>query len=218
MKVKRLLHVALIPVICYGQVETIMDSRDEKTYRTTKINNTLWMLDNLDYFTEMSNGLTSQQIETYSKFNLHGRYYHFLEVDSVCPPGWRLPNVQDWTDYFNYLVKDHRPRVKLEVLVVDDPNHYTSFINYSKRIDLFKPGNPLNLNPTGRIEGTVFNIPDVYADYYTRDDRETFSGRSHIHIMNVYTTIHSHEHNMQPDKEEELRKFMVRCVKPIDDN
>jgi hypothetical protein len=31
--------------------------------------------------------------------------------------------------------------------------------------------------------------------------------------MNVYTTIHSHEHNLQTDKEEELRKFMIRCVK-----
>lgn len=213
MRLILLTFTALLPAICFGQAETFSDPRDGKTYRTTIIHNTLWTLDNLDYITEMSSGLTSRQLEEFSKFNLHGRYYHFLEVDSVCPPGWRLPNVQDWMDYFNYLVKDHRPKVKLEMLVVDDPTHYTSFLNYSKRIDLFKAGNPLNLNPTGRFEGTVFNIPDVYADYYTRDERESFKGRSHIHIMNAYTTIHSHEHNMQPEKEEELRKFMVRCVK-----
>ena len=78
---------------------------------------------------------------------------------------------------------------------------------------VFKKGNPLNLNPTGRIDGGKFNVPDVYADYFTTDSKETFKGKSHIHIMNIYTTVHSHEHNLQPEKENELRKFMVRCVK-----
>ena len=86
-------------------------------------------------------------------------------------------------------------------------------MNYEKRIDLFKQGNPLSLNPTGRIDGGKFNIPDFYADYFTTDSKETFKGKSHIHIMNMYTTIHSHQHNLQEEKEDELRKFAVRCVK-----
>jgi hypothetical protein len=88
-------------------------------------------------------------------------------------------------------------------------------VNYEKRIDLFKKGNSLDLNPTGRIEGGKFNfnITTFNADYFTTDTKETFKGKSHIHIMNPYTTIHSHEHNLQTDKEEELRKFKIRCVK-----
>ena len=193
--------------------DKLVDPRDGKVYRTSVIGNTTWMTDNLDYEVKNSVGLTEEQKTAFNKFNLHGRYYHFINTDSVCPSGWRLPSTQDWIDYFNFLVKENPKKVKLETIALEDENYYFSFLNYEKRLDLFKEGNPLNLNPTGRIEGGKFNAPDVYADYYTTDSKETFKGKSHIHIMNVYTTIHSHEHNMQPDKEEELRKFMVRCVK-----
>jgi uncharacterized protein (TIGR02145 family) len=194
----------------------LVDVRDGKVYRTKDIGKATWMIDNLDYTQKNSIGLTQEQKDRYKEFNLHGRYYHFENIDSVCPVGWRLPNVENWTDYFNFLVAANHKRVKLENLVVNDPTHYTSFLNYSKRIDLFSADSPLNLKPTGRVEGGKFNVPDVYADYFTTDSRESFKGRSHIHMMNAWTTIHSHDHNMQPDKEEELRKFMVRCVKNTD--
>jgi uncharacterized protein (TIGR02145 family) len=195
----------------YCQVD-LVDSRNGKVYRTKVIGNTTWMIENLDYNQTNSVGLTQEQIDRFKEFNLHGRYYHFENVDSVCPNGWRLPTTQDWSDYFDFLVKESPRKVKLKTIARQEENYYFGFLNYEKRLDLFKVGNPLNLNPTGRIEGGKFNAPDVYADYYTTDSKETFKGRSHIHIMNIYTTIHSHEHNMQPDKEEELRKFMVRCV------
>ncbi len=171
------------------------------------------MLDNLDYDANNSVALSEEQKTNFKKFNLHGRYYHFINADSVCPGGWRLPDTQDWIDYFNFLVKENPKRVKLKMIALEDENYYFSFVNYEKRIDLFEEGNPLALNPTGRIEGGKFNVPDVYADYFTTDSKATFRGKSHIHIMNIYTTIHSHEHNLQPEKEDELRKFMVRCVK-----
>ena len=134
-------------------------------------------------------------------------------VSKQCPTGWRLPDTKDWIDYFNFLVKESPKKVKLKTVALEDENYYFGFVNYEKRIDLFKKGNPLHLNPTGRIEGGKFNRPDMYADYFTTDSKETFKGKSHIHIMNAYTTVHSHEHNLQADKEDELRKFMVRCVK-----
>ncbi|HEY5822830.1 MAG TPA: FISUMP domain-containing protein [Cyclobacteriaceae bacterium] len=199
----------------YAQFPTdrLIDVRDGKEYRIKTINNTTWMLDNLDYESKNSVGLTEEQQSNFKNVNLHGRYYHFTNIDSVCPTGWRIPNTQDWIDYFNFLVKESPKKIKLEMVALEDENYYFSFLNYEKRIDLFKIGNPLNLNPTGRIEGGKFNVPTMYADYYTTDSKETFKGKSHIHIMNAYTTVHSHEHNLQLDKEEELRKFMVRCAK-----
>ena len=116
------------------------------------------MFDNLDYEANYSVGLTEQQKMNFKKFNLHGRFYHFMNTDSVCPSGWRLPNTQDWVDYFNFLVKESSKKVKLETIALEDENYYFSFLNYEKRIDLFKEGNPLNLNPTGRIEGGKFNV------------------------------------------------------------
>ena len=206
-----LILIICCPLICSGQSTTLTDLRDGKSYQTVNINGTLWMLDNLDHITQNSTGLTSKQIENYRQFNLNGRYYHFQELDSICPVDWRLPDVDDWTRYFNFLVTDY-PEVKLDILSFDEDNYYTSFMNYDKSIDLFKEDNPLNLNPTGRIEGKTFNIPDVYADYWTRDPQETFEGKSHIHIMNAWTTIHSHKHHLRPNKKNKLRKFMVRCV------
>lgn len=203
----------ILPTFCFAQIDTLTDLRDGKSYRIKTISNTVWMLDNLDYEANYSVGLSEEQKKKFEKFNLHGRYYHFINADSVCPSGWRIPKTQDWIDYFNFLVKESPRKVNLEIIELTEENYYLSFANYEKRIDLFKKENALNLNPTGRIEGEKFNIPDVYADYFTTDSKETFKGKSHIHIMNVYTTIHSHEHNMQPNKEEKLRKFMVRCVK-----
>jgi uncharacterized protein (TIGR02145 family) len=211
---KRLsLLMFLIPITLIGQVDTLRDLRDGKIYLTKKISETIWMLDNLDYEAANSVGLTQEQNNKFKEFNLNGRYYHFETIDSVCPEGWRIPITRDWIDYFNFLVKESPRKVKLETIELTEENYYFSFLNYEKRIDLFKKGNPLNLNPTGRIEGGEFNFSNVFADYFTSDSKETFKGKSHIHIMNVYTTVHSHEHNMEPDKEAELRKFMVRCVK-----
>lgn len=215
MTISRLVLIVtiLFPISCFAQEDSLTDLRDNKKYRIKTLGNTTWMLDNLDYEADYSVGLTEEQKSKYKAFNLHGRYYHFINTDSVCPSGWRLPNRNDWIDYFNLLVKQSPKKVKLETMAMEDENYYFSFVNYEKRIDLFKAGNPLSLNPTGRVEGGKLNAPDVYADYYTTDSMETFKGRGHIHMMNIYTNIHSHLHNMQPDKEEELRKFMVRCVK-----
>ena len=195
------------------QADTLLDVRDSKKYSIKTIHNTTWMLDNLDYEANHSVGLTEEQKMKFKNVNLHGRYYHFINIDSVCPTGWRIPNTQDWIGYFNFLVKESPRKVKLEMVALEEENYYFSFLNYEKRIDLFKKGNPLHLNPTGRIEGGKFSFSPLFADYFTTDNKETFKGKSHIHIMNAYTTVHSHEHNLQPDKENELRKFMVRCVK-----
>lgn len=111
------------------------------------------MIDNLDYEAKNSVGLTQEQKDKFKEFNLSGRYYHFETVDSVCPNGWRLPDTQDWIDYFNFLVKESQRKVKLETIELTKENYYFSFMNYEKRIDLFKKGNSLDLNPTGRIEG-----------------------------------------------------------------
>jgi uncharacterized protein (TIGR02145 family) len=213
IKLGSIIFVFTSNVCCWAQIDTLTDLRDGKKYGIKTISNTTWMIDNLDYEAKNSVGLTQEQKDNFKEFNLNGRYYHFETVDSVCPNGWRLPVTQNWIDYFNSLVKESSRRVKLETIELTEENYYFSFLNYEKRIDLFKKGNSLNLNPTGRIEGGKFNAPDIYADYFTSDSKETFKGKSHIHIMNAYTTIHSHEHNLEPEKEDELRKFMVRCVK-----
>ena len=194
---------------CYGQDDILIDVRDGKSYPVININGTIWMLDNLNLETALSTGLSQLYIDRY---NLRGRYYHMSELDSVCPTGWRLPDVQDWIDYYDFMVSTQYSEVSLAIDSMTKPVHYT-ISNYSETIDLFANTNLLNLKATGRIEGNVQNIPNDYADYWTLDDNEEFKGRTHIHIMNPWTTIHSHKNHLRPKKVEELRKFMVRCVK-----
>jgi len=201
----------LIIHLCYAQNNSLLDPRDGQSYSTVTIRNMIWMTDNLNYATNYSVPLSKENEKEYEKFDLRGRYYHFQELDSVCPAGWRLPSVQDWQNYFEFLVKD-LPEIELQIQEFDEPNHYITFMNYDGKIDLFENGNPLHLNPTGRIEGEIFNVPDVYADYWTKDPDETYAGKSHAHIMNVWTTIHSHKHNLKPGQKKKLRKFMVRCI------
>jgi uncharacterized protein (TIGR02145 family) len=197
--------------------DTLTDVRDNKKYRIQTINNTTWMLDNLDYEADHSVGLTEEQRKEYNKLSLYGRYYHFETIDSACPAGWRLPSIEDWDDYYSYLLNlNRRKKASLEVVELKDEeegHRYVSFLNYKKRIDLFAKDNPLNLQANGRVEGNRFTPSSSWADYFAADSKETYKGKSHIHIMQEWTTIHSHEHNMQPEKEDELRKFMVRCVK-----
>ena len=145
-------------VFCWAQIDTLTDLRDGKKYRTKTISNTTWMIDNLDYEAKKSVGLTQEQKDKFKEFNLNGRYYHFERIDSVCPNGWRIPITPDWIDYFNFLVKESPRKVKLETKELTEENYYFSFLNYEKRIDLFKKENPLNLKPTGRIEGGKFNF------------------------------------------------------------
>ena len=164
------------------------------------------MLDNLDLNTDLS-----ETFDEMEKYDLAGRYYHMSEIDSICPVGWRIPNVEDWISYFKFLAVEQTPGVELEITSIDDPVHYT-ISNYSDKIDLFADGNLLELKPTGRVEGEVFNLPDNYADYWTFDANEEVEGRSHIHIMNPWTTIHSHKHHLKLNQKNKLRKFMIRCV------
>ena len=192
----------------FSQSGSVLDARDGKTYRTVKIDCTNWMVDNLEYVTEKSIPLNNEESD---KYNLTGRYYDMSEFAMACPDGWRIPEVSDWLAYFQYIADEQSPVLALEITTVDEPVHYT-MANYSDKIDLFSEDNLINLQPTGRIEGGVLNIPTNYADYWTLDKNEEAEGRSHIHFMNAWTTIHSHKHHLKPSQKKKLRKFMIRCV------
>ena len=190
-----------------------LDLRDSSIYRTININGTLWMTDNMNLYTVLSKEPTRTQKEKHNLLDTEGRYYHFQELDSICPKGWRLPKWEDWKSYLNYLLVDN-DTLQLTMETVDSPNHHHVIEGFFGIIDLFEKGNPLNLNPVGRFQGQVLSTnPDTpFADFWTLDENEQFLGRSHAHLWEVLN-IHSHEHHMNPNKEDEIRRFMCRCLK-----
>lgn len=224
MKQLLLSIICTMPLICFGQTDTLLDIRDNKTYHTKEIDGTVWMLDNMNYRTKLSFDVPPEQ-----ELLLIGRYYYLTELDSVCPAKWQLPNPDDWLRYFEYLA------ITNDVLLefTGEWSNFT-FSGYKGKINLFADDNPLNFEPTGRYEGTMFNIPTDYADYWTLDaptyqtvNKEEHGGSDHVHIMsglvkgkthihirpNEFTNVHSHNHHLNPKKKKKMRRFMVRCIK-----
>ena len=227
MKVFQICLIFISPSFCFGQTDTLLDKRDNKTYRTTAINGTVWMIDNLDYVTDLSFGMPPTKK---NELQLSGRYYYLSELDSACPVGWQLPDPEDWLRYFEYLANTKSTDIVLEF--TGELTNFT-FSGYKGKIDLFADDSPLHLGPTGRYEGTIFNRPNDYADYWTLDaptyqtvNKKEHGGSDHVHIMsglvkgkthihirpNSHTNVHSHDHHLDPKKKKKMRRFMVRCI------
>ena len=216
---------------CFGQTETLVDTRDNRVYQTIEINGTVWMLNNLDFETRQSYEPTTEQKTTY---NIKGRYYHLSEIDSVCPVGWQLPDPDVWLRYFEYLAMQQESKVDIEF--TGEVRNFT-ISGYKDKIDIYGKDNPLRLAPTGRFEGSNYNVPNDYSDYWTFDaptyqtmKNKAHASEDHVHIMpgaikgkthihirpNHFTNIHTHDHHLKPNQEKKLRRFMVRCVKVND--
>ena len=218
------------PFTCLGQLDSLIDQRDQKVYPVAEIKGTIWMLDNLDYVTEQSLGLSKDQKAFFPR--IQGRWYHMHELENVCPAGWQLPHAQDWVDYFEYLSEQIDTSIKIKSY-----KENVSIHKFEDKIDLFEKNNALNIETTGIFQGLNYIQPNVeeqgkQADYWivdlpskkTKDEsqerelsfkpvRLLHKGRSHIHLYNKFTNIHSHEHHLDPSDQKTLRRFMVRCVR-----
>ena len=71
--------------------ETLRDSRDGKTYKTVKIDNQVWMAENLNYTADESGCYDNKE----SNCEKYGRLYTWKEAKKACPEGWRLPSARD---------------------------------------------------------------------------------------------------------------------------
>ena len=76
---------------------TLKDSRDGKTYKTVKIDNRVWMAENLDY--ETANSICGEM----EYLTVSGCLYSWDKAKTACPVGWRLPSQAEWNTLIEFV-------------------------------------------------------------------------------------------------------------------
>ena len=98
-------------VNAYGEPNrgTFTDARDGRVYKYTTIGDQVWMAENLKFNAPYS--LCYDEIdgfcETFGRFyslQVNGEFFDAFDQDllyTICPAGWRVPSVDDWTILVN---------------------------------------------------------------------------------------------------------------------
>ena len=208
----------------FSQKNVLIDSRDNQEYRVTDILGKKWMLDNLNYFTDLSFDLSADLKEEHP--NIKGRWYHMSEIESVCPKGWRLPDANDWIEYV-----EHLSNLKGASYKMKSHKESVSITKFHGKIDLFEKENPLDLIPAGIYQGLEFMsggeeevdfwINDIVSKKQPNENEynlkyqpvsRIYTGTSHVHLYYKFIQIHSHEHHLDLEDPSTMRRFLVRCV------
>ncbi|SNS80446.1 major paralogous domain-containing protein [Ekhidna lutea] len=189
---------------------TITDERDGQVYRIKSINGTTWMLDNLNYHSQLS--LAADSSKNHAP---PGRFYHLNELDSVCPPKWIVSRKEDWLTYFEYIVDNLGDST---IKITENKMDEIVEIDYWGKIDIFNLINPLEINHTAWVEGGQWfdskMMEPPSAHFWVLEPQRDEPERTHVHFDgDIRIRIHRHKHHLKPNQEKKLRRFMVRCVK-----
>ena len=127
-----------------------------KEYKTIKINNQLWMTENLELLVKDSwfyddNALYGPQF---------GRLYSWEAALEACPKGWRLPSVEDWeqlisfyggeTDAYHQLLKGGES--KLNIVFGGYRNAKGGFFSMERAADYWTS------TPAGEVNSWLFYL------------------------------------------------------------
>ncbi len=73
-----------------GKSGMFKDERDGQKYHWVRVQNLVWMADNLNYETEEGSWCVSKDCFK------GGKYYTYSTAEQACPDGWHLPSKTEW--------------------------------------------------------------------------------------------------------------------------
>lgn len=81
----------------------LIDARDGQRYKTVKIDEQVWMAENLNYSTNDSWFVKKKGCDPAqnTNCNIYGRLYTWNAARNACPNGWRLPSKSDFDVLLN---------------------------------------------------------------------------------------------------------------------
>ena len=110
---------------CYFKVSplgttTIIDARDNNTYKFVDIGEQTWLAENLRYLPAINNpyeysvtephyyvynyaGNNLNEVKGWDNYHTFGVFYNYPSTVNVCPAGWRLPVKEDIEELASYL-------------------------------------------------------------------------------------------------------------------
>lgn len=89
-----------------------IDPRDNKTYKTIKIGNQIWMSENLNYKTSNGSWCFNNESSYCSKY---GRLYDWENAKKAIPPGWHLPTIDEFSQLVDFLGGEREAYYKMIV-------------------------------------------------------------------------------------------------------
>ena len=82
------------------------DRRDGQVYRSVQIGDQIWMSENLRYKTDGAYAYQEYGFNEVSLIKERGLLYTWDAANRIAPPGWRLPNNEDFQKLYDY-IKSH---------------------------------------------------------------------------------------------------------------
>ena len=111
-------------------MDTFIDERDKKEYKTIKIGNVLWLAENLAYNTNDDNCVAYENKKEYVK--THGYLYNYEGTKHACLQGWRIPTYFDWKKLLEFINKDD----EINNLAVNTNKDFYDILNNSNELKI----------------------------------------------------------------------------------
>ena len=184
--------LAWIGSLCAMAQTQITDDRDGSSYAVVKLGSLYWMTENLRYPAEGS--ICLEECDEI-------RFYDYHQLEGICPAGWRLPKMNDWSAFVDSFEGAEKVRMM-------EKNSKLFRVDFLDQFDLFE-NNALRIRPYGRMEGGAVNTGD-FIDFWTFNEKT--DARFHMHFTPYSVVGHAHKHHLKPTEQDEYRLFPVRCV------